>query len=205
MTVLADIYDVITPAKGYGNMDLKYFDSMMHAVPEAGVVKERERFILQRCAGKRVVNFGSESGLLHDAIKKIAKEAFGVDKEGEPDFRIDLDDEFYNLYILPIADIFVCGELLEHLSNPGSFLRRLKIVMNREPSDLIITVPNAFCEIAQIHMRRGYENVNADHVAWYTWRTLKTLVERMGFKIKEFYFYGPGKPGFTEGLIFVVS
>jgi hypothetical protein len=44
-----------------------------------------------------------------------------------------------------------------------------------------------------------------DHCYWFSWRTLKTLVERAGYAVAEFHWYGPGEPGFSEGLIFVLG
>jgi hypothetical protein len=70
---------------------------------------------------------------------------------------------------------------------------------------ILITVPNAHCVIGRQHILRGVESVNIDHVAYYSWRTLKTLVERYDYVVKEFYWYLPGQPRTAEGLIFVVE
>jgi hypothetical protein len=48
------------------------------------------------------------------------------------------------------------------------------------------------------------ENVNKDHGAWYSWKTLTTLLERHGFTIREFYWYGGDGPT-AQGLIMVVD
>jgi hypothetical protein len=48
------------------------------------------------------------------------------------------------------------------------------------------------------------ENVNIDHVAWYSPRTLRTLLERARWNITEFAWYG-GDPGVAEGLIAVAE
>jgi hypothetical protein len=53
-------------------------------------------------------------------------------------------------------------------------------------------------------MEAGTENVNVDHVAWYSWRTLKTLLDRYGYPIREFYWY-KGRPRFAEGIIVVTE
>jgi hypothetical protein len=68
----------------------------------------------------------------------------------------------------------------------------------------VITVPNAFAQAGRSHMLRGVENVNVDHVAWYSHRTLKTLLERVGYDIKEFHWYR-GVPYLAEGLIVVTE
>ena len=52
-------------------------------------------------------------------------------------------------------------------------------------------------------MQKGVENVNIAHTMWFSWRTLKTLVERYNYDIKEWAWYH-GDPLFAEGLVFVV-
>ena len=173
--------------------------TMLHEVPEVET-KDRERFILERCAGKRVLNIGSAGsdarGRLHRRIRAVASELWGVDREGA-DFNMDLDDLATALAIdLPDVDLIVCGEVLEHLANPGSFLRWL----NDDETPVIITVPNAYSVNARDwNEKRQTECVNVDHVAWYSWRTLTTLVERYGYTVAEWYWYG-GQPRVAEGL-----
>lgn len=74
-----------------------------------------------------------------------------------------------------------------------------------EGCELIITVPNAMSShLMPMAVRTGFECVNRDHVAWYSYRTLRTLIERCGFELMEFYWYG-GQPITAEGIIFVVK
>src|SRR5690606_6274094 len=67
---------------------------------------------------------------------------------------------------------------------------------------LLITVPNALSHAGLRHAQKGIEHVNVDHVAWYSYRTLRTLVERCGYGVADFKWYG-GVPMFSEGLIFL--
>ena len=196
----SEIYDVLKPYGDHPKNSPAYVDLMLHEIPPAHVV-DREKFILQRCDKKRVLNLGSAKGKLHGKICKVAKEAVGVDKVQPCDQVIDLD-RFYSLepFIRPKPQVIVCGEILEHLSNPGHLLDALKLFN----CPVVITVPNALANGSRFHARQGYENVNEDHVAWYSWRTLKTLVERSGFRVVEFAWYG-GEPVFAEGIIFVVE
>jgi hypothetical protein len=185
----------------------EYVDKMLHPIPDAKVVS-RESFILERCKGKTVVNFGSSSGSLHKQIGEVAASVFGIDKEGAPDLRVDLDDDHYSLSHMPMANVYVVGEIIEHLISPGAFLKRLRWVMTHEGAEgceAIITVPNALSEFLSHHARkRGVENVNLDHVAWYSYHTLRTLLAKCGFDLNEFYWHN-GKPIFAEGLIAVVK
>jgi len=201
------IYNLLDSYSEYPGTSSSYVDKMLHPIPDAKVV-DRTLFILGRCKGKTVVNFGSDSGDLHKMIGAVAKTAFGVDKFGTPDLRLDLDDEHYSLAHMPMADVYVVGEIIEHLVSPGAFLKRLRWVMTHEGAEgcqAIITVPNALSESFSSHAhKRKFENVNLDHVAWYSYYTLKCLLAKCGFELHEFY-WNNGKPIFAEGLIGVVK
>ena len=183
----------------------EYAAKMLHDVPEGEVV-DRAAFILERCKGKRVLELGA-SGKLHEAIVSVAYQVEGIDREhGEHVLGFDLDDtaqrtmpvELY--YFNP--DIIVCGEVLEHLSNPGHCLARLYCQWPDAP--LIVSVPNAFSSVGAKYMATGVENVNKDHVAWYSYRTLRTLLERANYEIDQVCWYH-GEPWIAEGLIVVAK
>ncbi len=198
------VADLMNEMGSYGHHSADYFDRMMHKMPEAKVVM-RTDFILSKCKGKKVVNFGSASGTLHGNIKSVAKSIFGVDKVEKADLLVDLDDEFCPLHGLPAADFYVCGEIIEHLANPGIFLKKLRWTMKNEGEKnarLIVTVPNALASVLVHHAKNGMQNVNIDHVNFYTWRTLETLLDRYDFTIEERAYY-EGRPVFAEGLIVV--
>ena len=179
----------------------EYVAKMVHEVPDAAVV-DRVEFILSRCKDKTVLHVGA-SGALHEKIVATSQFCFGIDKDdGDNIIGFDLDKVGGFLPIIEGVEVVICGEVIEHLSNPGHFLDRLH---NSYPGvPVVVTVPNAFSSFARDHMRNGIENVNVDHVCWYSWRTLKTLVERSGYKISEHYWYN-GSPGFAEGLVFVLE
>lgn len=179
----------------------EYIAKMMHPVPESTVV-DRAAFIIERCKGQRVLEFGA-SGWLHDKIRQIAAAYLGVDRQDASGVvGFDLDDVEQDALpdVNPFPTIVVCGEVLEHLTNPGWFLQRLRA---QYLVPVLITVPNAFSSAAAKHIKDdGNENVNVDHVAWYSYRTLRTLLERYGYVIEEFYWY-QGQPFTAEGMIVV--
>ncbi len=205
----SDIYNALGPY-AFRDIELRqgseYVAKMMHAIPDAKVVKDREAFIVERCKGKRVMNLGCASGALHGKIKAVATEAIGVDREASADIICDLDDTPQDLTDpsrwpgLYGAEIVVAGEIIEHLGNPGRLLQQLK----KLSAPVIITVPNAFHTAGLRWMKLGYEQVNPDHISWFSWKTLKTLVERYGFAVSEFYWYN-GQPLIAEGLIFLIN
>jgi hypothetical protein len=180
----------------------EYARKMLHDVPDAEVV-DRSAFVLARCKGKAVLHVGA-SGRLHEEMLKTARKVAGISREGgDGVMAFDLDEVGAELPHIEGVELVVCGEVLEHLSNPGHFLDRLRATYPGIP--VIVTVPNAFASAGRKHMTEGVENVNIDHVAWYSYRTLKTLVERAGYAVAEFHWYAPGEPYFAEGLIFVLG
>lgn len=168
-----------------------YDEKMIHPIPDT-VVVDRAIFLVGICKGKRVLDIGG-SGPLSELLKEIAYTTT-VDR-WDADICLDVEKDD-----LPQGDydIILCGEILEHLSNAGAFLDKLHATYYRP---IIITVPNAF---GNNRARIGIENVNSEHVAWYSYHTLKVLIERHGFTLHEWYWYN-GKPYVAEGLIFVIG
>jgi 2-polyprenyl-3-methyl-5-hydroxy-6-metoxy-1,4-benzoquinol methylase len=122
-TSIEDIQREIT---SYGSLEPEYYQKMMHKIP-SGKVVEREPFILSLCKDKSVLNVGSASGQLHEAIRGIAKKLYGIDKDQPTDYVVDLDQiqQLWDMPHITDIDLIVCGEVLEHLSNPGNFLAHL--------------------------------------------------------------------------------
>lgn len=208
--------DALRSQLGVTPKQADYASRMLHDLPDGEIV-DRTVFLIQKVAGKRVLEFGA-SGPMHVAIVKAAAYVLGVDREDGPGVvGCDLDEIGEDCgphqmlptgrwdgdgYAVESFDVIICGEVVEHLSNPGWFLTRLRRQFPGVP--VVITVPNAFGATAHAHAKRGVENVNADHVAWYSPRTVKTLVERAGFTIREFAYYNGDGPT-AEGLIAVVE
>lgn len=174
----------------------EYAEKYLHAIPDAPVV-DRVKYLVGKCRGKRVLSLGG-SGPADEAIKKAAAKYYSVDRAGAPSFNIDLDKSPKSLaFVAALFDLVVCGEVLEHLSNPGRLLDAVRAL----GVPVIVTAPNAFSSVGSGWLAKHKENVNAEHVAWYSYRTLLTLVTRHGFTVKDFAWYN-GKPIRAEGLIF---
>ena len=180
-----------------GGHSAEYWDKQVHVVPKSSVV-ERTEYLKGLCKDKVVLHIGC-TGQLDKELLKVSKRCYGVDKahQDRKDFKpCDLDVD-----ILPKfegVELVVCGEVLEHLSNPGLFLTGLKATY---AAPVVFTVPNAFCTSgAEWLLKRGRENVNNDHVCYYSYTTIKELLRRVGYGIHKHYWYG-GKPYISEGLI----
>ncbi len=179
---------------------------------------ERTEFIKKACAGKKVLHLGctnhpfteqslENNALLHFEIQAVAADLYGFDYDrqgieileragAENLYRADLE-KLGELDLDETFDVIIAGEMIEHLSNPGLFLRGIKRFM-RPDSILIITTINAYGALRfVIYGLRGKggrnEPVHPDHVAYYSYKTLSHVLERENIRVKEFLFYDIGK------------
>jgi hypothetical protein len=186
-------------------LDPAWVEKMIHPLPAASSVVNRRAFIFERSAGKVVLDVGA-TGPMHALLTRAAAKVYGWDREDGPGVTgIDLDAVGEALPVYPDVELVVLGEVVEHLSNPGHFLDRLR---RAYPCPTIVTVPNAYCTLGRRRLAQGVEVVNRDHVAWHSPRTLRVLLERAGYTIREHYYYHgkPIEPAYeAEGLIAVAE
>lgn len=72
-------------------------------------------------------------------------------------------------------DVIVAGELIEHLANPGQFLRNVRKHLTPDGT-LVITTPNPFsCRQAWKIWRYGSPRIHEEHVCWFDPITLGRL------------------------------
>ena len=213
------IYDILKAVKRPG-MDNGYAEKQLHKVPDFPVVENRRQWLIDRCKGKVVLDVGCSSGELSTKLYEAAEQWYGIDTnpcnlptaqvfdldavEFEIDQHWERGDDRVIPKSLPFASMpintIVCGEILEHLTNPGWALQRFAATW--PGAELLITVPNAFSESGrQWLVGKHTENVNREHTAWYSWWTLTQLCERSRYLVSERFWYN-GKPLVAEGLIF---
>jgi 2-polyprenyl-3-methyl-5-hydroxy-6-metoxy-1,4-benzoquinol methylase len=164
---------------------------------------ERVSYILDACRGASVVHLGcvdhpllddrlATGDLLHAKIHDVADVLFGVDLADAGIARLK-DAGYQNLYVGDIQeplrlprrfDVVVASEVLEHLPNPGRFLRAVPTLL-ADDGQLLLTVPSAQSLRVAINAARGKEVVHPDHTAYYSPRTLQTLLEAHGFVVEE--------------------
>jgi hypothetical protein len=186
-------------------VDAAYAAKMLHPLPTGATVVNRRAFILERAKGKTVLDVGA-TGPMHALLAEAAAKVYGWDREDAPGVTgLNLDAVGVPLPAYADVELIVLGEVLEHLSNPGHFLDRLRAAYT---CPTIVTVPNAYSTLGRGHLARGYDCVNGDHIAWHSPKTLAVLLARAGYEIREFYYYN-GKPNApvyeAEGLIAVTG
>ena len=216
-----------------GKRVVKTFDACF-LYPSGSDIRLKIPFLRQRCAGRKVVHFGfadapfTEKTLavdtfLHLQLKKVAWKLLGVDcdekavelyKKTTGDLNVEIAD-IYRLQgcaeKLKDAEVFVLGEIIEHLDNPGLALESIRAVMP-DPAVLIITVPNALnfyvLQGTLNHMEIGHP----DHKAVYSMNTLSGLLKSAGFTVQDMCYYISGNgekvgwfqkkfPALGEGII----
>lgn len=160
--------------------------------------------IRKHVSGKRVLHLGCvghsaskrhSEPWLHQYLLDHAEEVVGVDilKSEVQELRaagynvvlgdaedLDLGSRF---------DVIVAGELIEHLTDFGGFL---KSIDNHLASDgvVIITTPNALAVHWTILRLLNVKFVNTEHTCWFDSTTLSQLLQRYGFKTIETTYVG---------------
>jgi len=180
-------------------------------VPKVKILKGRIEFVLQKCKGKKVLHLGCvdegltmerirNGTLMHLQLTKIAKEVWGVDKS-ERGIKLLQNEGISNLILGDVEhldsikelreenfDIILASEIIEHLNNPGLFLRSAKTLFSPN-TEMILTTPNAFRFAEVSYNLKGYEFVHPDHNYWFSWKTLSTLLTKNGYVINEILAY----------------
>jgi 2-polyprenyl-3-methyl-5-hydroxy-6-metoxy-1,4-benzoquinol methylase len=175
-------------------------------------LRDRVTYILGECRGKRVLHLGCTDWpwteeriklglLLHPKLAEVSESLVGVDADpaGVECFR-KLGFETYvdnvELFANPEVrkkdfDVIVAGEIIEHLENPGLFLRAVQRLMKPSTS-LIITTVNAYCFFRFIYYVFRRENVHPDHNYYFSPVVLRKLITRCGLEVTDFKHYPVG-------------
>jgi 2-polyprenyl-3-methyl-5-hydroxy-6-metoxy-1,4-benzoquinol methylase len=85
-------------------------------------------------------------------------------------------------------DVIVAGEIIEHLSNPGMFLKSVASLLSTN-GVLLLTTVNANPIKRMPRLIWGNEVVHPDHTCYYSYSTLTTLLARFGWSIEQFNVY----------------
>jgi SAM-dependent methyltransferase len=179
-----------------------------HPLPRRGPV-DRLEALVEAARGKRVVHVGfvdellerkREQGVwLHERLAAVATSLVGLDSSEEGIARAkDLGHEAHVVDAqsaaavaalgLEPAEVVIAGEIVEHLEAPGPFLRAMRELVGPEGL-LVVTTPNAYRLLNFVVPLSGSELVHPDHTAWHSPRTLRTLLERSGWRVEAIAYY----------------
>ena len=175
----------------------------------------RKEFIINKIKNLKVMHIGCTGGLLdEDSIKQYKKNFIKEDdthyqftKYAKEISGLDISQnkiEFYKnnnmpgkYYLSDITskdflhedtyDVVIFANIIEHLDNVAQSLQNIKKMLNQN-GQLIITTNNAFDIKGFLKMFMNYESVHKEHTAYYSYSTLKRVLEMNGYYITEFHF-----------------
>lgn len=179
-----------------------------HNLPKAKLIN-RERLLLHLSYNKKVLHLGCADSplleerilgknLLHNKISNVAKDLWGIDIDEMSIEKLQqlginnlLHGDAEHLGLVAGLkeqkfDVIIAGELIEHLDNPGLFLESCKDLIE-ENGILVLTTPNAFRLINFFTVFFNIEIIHPDYNFWFSPTSLKTLLEKHGYFIREFY------------------
>lgn len=158
---------------------------------------------MKLCRGKTVLHLGCSAapdtiGILergehlHVLLAEVCKGLWGIDR-GKEGLEVLKSYGLSNLYVGDVEELLKCNisrsfdivlaaEIIEHLSKPMSMLQGVKKFFERE-TILCITTPNALAIKFFLHAVFGREMSGPDHVYVFSPMTLRTLLDRAGFKV----------------------
>ncbi len=193
-----------------------------------GKYLSRWDLILERCRNKKVLHLGcvgmTEAPLaekiramradltLHAHVKRVALQVVGIDYDvaavtelNRIGFREIVAGDVRNLDSLGLGNDFelvLCGDLIEHLDEPGRMLKSVGCCMSAQ-SELLITTPNAFGLPNLLRYCAGQAVEGGDHVVSFNIYTLRNLLARHGFRIDECYSCYDRRPSTRSERLFL--
>ncbi|HLC86292.1 MAG TPA: class I SAM-dependent methyltransferase [Candidatus Nanoarchaeia archaeon] len=176
------------------------------AINESEDFKARMNAIVRMCGqNKKLLDIGCFTGYLIKKLKQKNNEVYGVDisqkavdaarKKGLNCFQGDVDKglEFKDKNF----DTIVMGEIIEHIFDTDKVVREIKRML-KDKGHLVITTPNIASLNRRIRLLLGknpYIDIGtlndnnkttaSGHIRYFTFDTLKILLERNGFKVVE--------------------
>lgn len=140
-------------------------------------------------AGKKIVEIGSGKGEYLKLMQAAGVKAYGIEHEGKAaavcaEQGLNVTQEFVDEACRCLADSpfdgFFIMNFLEHIPDPNVFLQGICYNM-KEGAVGLIEVPN----MDMILKNALFSEIIADHLMYFTEKTLRVLIEKNGFEVLE--------------------
>jgi len=112
---------------------------------------------------------------------------------------VDLNDKNLSLNTGKKYDFIICADILEHIVDPGCRLQKFSDLL-KENGQILISVPNIAFVQQRLALLAGRFNYNPDggimdenHLRFFTFKSIKKLCSKTGYKIIESYGYAQVK------------
>lgn len=148
---------------------------------------------------KRILDLGCANGFISKKIQERNNEVIGIEisstnvkicnEKGIKCIELDIEE---NEFPFPINsfDVVYAGELIEHLIDTSGFLQKIKKVLKKD-GYLVLTTPNIAALTRRIKLLFGINphletclEEGAGHLRYFTFKSLKDLLIKNGFYIK---------------------
>jgi 2-polyprenyl-3-methyl-5-hydroxy-6-metoxy-1,4-benzoquinol methylase len=176
-----------------------YREALWSAVPPGAVPSDfalRSRFLLERVrAGERVLDVGCGEGLFAGELARAGASVVGIDvareplrraRAGSPQLDVRLVEEDGPLELDDASfDVVWAGDVIEHVLDTAAWLSELRRVL-RSGGRLLISTPahaplRMLALAASPRAFAAHFDPRADHVRFYSARTLRALLADFGF------------------------
>lgn len=188
-------------------------DVMPVEIPFSKTISDRFEVLEPLVRGKRTLDVGCvdarpqkhsaeqrfdyKVNLLHKRLHEINPQVVGldIDQAGVDVLRSNgydvICDDVETMKLGRTFETIVAGEIIEHLENPGLFLRNMR--RHLEPGGVIVvSTPNPFYVGSTWKIwRYGRPAVHEDHMGWQDPITLDHILKRTGFDPIDGYWISP--------------
>jgi 2-polyprenyl-6-hydroxyphenyl methylase/3-demethylubiquinone-9 3-methyltransferase len=178
----------------------EYLEALWREIPEGlppTALELRSRFLLERVRpGERVLDVGCGEGIFAAALTRAGAEVLAADIAEEPLRRAAARQPGLELALLPgehdwglpdaAFDVVWAGEVIEHVADTAAWMSELRRVL-RSGGRLLLSTPAvgpAQLVAAAVWRRSFAERFDplADHLRFYSRRTLAALINEFGFQ-----------------------
>lgn len=167
---------------------LEWVKSQIYMLPESrNEAKKRLKLLLKFNPGKRLIEFGPNTGEFLYVAKKAAFDVTGVDQcpailslNNVGDIKF-INSEATTALLKDKYDAVIAFHLLEHLENPALFLNKIKKILNLG-GILFLEIPN-YGSKNRTKQKEKWQLFFNYHFTYFDIVSIKKILELCGFKI----------------------